>query len=149
MAERFSTQFIKQQGARRNTIESGGKFVNTFQDARGFEHALNSATVALADKNLVTSSLNSEQYFYAKSFYEKRGTTELTAITLAVLSLDAAKIRGVSVMRFLEPMKHSDNKSMDFESFVAANLFRPASSQQSFLVAKTNDDSHRSRDILP
>ena len=149
MAERFSTQFIKQQGARRNTVEDDGKFVNTFQDSKGFEQALNAATTALTDKTLVTSSLNSEQYFYAKSFYEGRGATEPTAITLAVLSMDAAKIKGESVMKFLEPMRLDYNGTMDFESIVAANLFRPKSSQQSYLVAKTNDNSYRSRDILP
>lgn len=148
MAERFSTQFIKQQGARRKTVSEGGKLVNTFQDSKGFEKSVNAAFVALTDKKLVTSSLNSEQYFYAKSFFQTRGSSETTAITLAVLSMDAAKIQGVSVMKFLEPLRTNSENRKNFESFVAINFFRPTSSKQAFLVQKTNDGSFRSRDII-
>ncbi len=149
MAERFSTQFLKQQGARRKTVEDAGRLVNTFQDRKGFEHALNAANTALMDKTLVSSSLNSEQYFFAKSFFQQRGLTETTAATMAVLSMDAAKIMEVSVMVFLEPMRKNPDANLDFEAYVAANLFRPNSSQQTYLLQKENVNSLRSRDILP
>jgi hypothetical protein len=147
MADRFSTEFLEQLGARRNTVSVDGTFVNTFQDRTGVEQALNAAATALSNNKLRPATLNIEEFLVAKCFYENRGLSETTATTMAVISLDAAKIQGMSVMKFLEPMRQ--NGSLSFESIVAANLLRPASSQQTFLVEKSNKKSPKARNVIP
>lgn len=148
MAQRLSTQIINQLGARRNTVTYAGRLVNAFQDATGAEKFFNAANIALGESGLVSDSLNIEEFYVAKSFFVRHGVSDTVAISMAVLSLDTAKIMGVSVMKALQPLNGTTQMVLSFETLVAGNYLRPASSKQTYLVAKDNADSLRSRDIV-
>jgi len=145
---RSGSEALEQFGATRTTVTSGNSMLNSFANSTGAEMFFNAANSALSSSGLVTSSLNSEAFFYAKGFFMRHGAPEPTAITMALIALDAAKVMGVSVVRALEPLAGTTGLVLSFETYVTANIFRPASSKQTYLVAKQNSNSYRAREIM-
>lgn len=147
MAERFSTQALKQLGAKRLTVDNDGRLENTFQDSTGTESYFNAANIALQDKTLISGAINVEQYFVAKCFFERKGASETSASTMALLVLDGAKSMGISAMKALEMFE--DNSSLrSYDIYAMTNIFRTASSQHTYMVEKSNKKSIRKRTIL-
>jgi hypothetical protein len=147
MAERFSTQALKQLGAKRLTINEDGRFSNTFQDGTGSESYFNAANIALQDKNLISGAINVEQYFVAKCFFERKGASSTAASTMALLVLDGARTMGISAMKALE-MFEDDSSLKRYDIYAMTNVFRSESAQHTYMLEKTNKKSIRNRTIL-
>ena len=149
MADRVSTQLLQQRGARRLTKDVNGALLNTFQARTGTESALNAANTALLGDHLVSAQLPMEKYFVIKSFFLGTGMSDQTAVTMAVVLLDAAKILRVSAMSLLDEIARNDDTLASFQMIVAINIVSPSDAQHTQLNTKDNANAFGNRNILP
>lgn len=148
MTNRFSTDILKRQGSRKRVRQIQDRFVNTFQSTFGNDKALELANVALSDKTLVGGQLKWNDFYAAKSFFNRRGLSESSAITMALLMIDVAKFADVGVMKIIEPLAAQDEVLFNLETYATLNFYRTPSSKQNLMVENDNSKSYRKRNIL-
>jgi hypothetical protein len=148
MINRFSTDILKRQGARKNVQYQDGKFVNTFQNSSGSEKATQPASVTLSDITLTPGSLSVEDYHSALAYFLQHGSSETAAQAMALVAIDSAKFRGIPINKVLYSTNSSDYVDMDLYAHVYMNLFRANSSRTTILVTNDNTASYRSRELL-
>lgn len=147
MINRFSTDSLKRQGAKKSVQYTEGRFINTFQNSSGTEKATQSASITLSDNTLVSGSIYVEDYHVALAFFCNNGTSVVSAETMALIAIDSAKLKNVTIAEFLNDFQ-SEKVNLDSYAHVYMNLLRPVTSQTSILLTNDNSSCYRKRDLL-
>lgn len=144
---RVSTEVLKRQGVQKKTLISGNRFIDRFPNGSGTERSLEAGNISLSNLRLEKSFISVDDFFVAKGYFLKNGTSESNAEMMALIVNDMAKAAEVSVSSFLY---NTDGLGilMNIQDYELMNVFRTPSNKMSILIPGSNSKCLRSRDII-
>lgn len=143
---RFSSGLLNQFGAQRKTALSNGAIVNKFSNSQGNEFSPNVESRMLTDKELTTGAVNENTYTAVQAYFESRGASLANSATMASITIDTAKLIGISPMLLLE---YTDNNEvvLSGDAYSSLNELRSASDQNQLVSDVNNRKSLKARSI--
>lgn len=146
---RFSVDIINRQGATKEVVNSGGSLQSTFSDGSGFNTSLDVSSLLLSSIGDSSSgSVNSDVFFALKSYYLKNNASDSSASSLALLTIDTAKVLNVTPMSLAEDITRSGQIMLSSDVYVVMNMFRSPSEKTNVLKVNDNSKSFRKRNVI-
>lgn len=145
---RFSTQLLEQHGAERKVQLQEGNFSNVYENGTGAETFSSPDTTVLGTSGLVPGAVNTNIFSAVYGYYQGRGIGTSQAKTLALLTIDSAKLQGVSPISLLEGISSGKVKFSN-ETIAAMNQLRSPSSQTARATNINNRQSNISASVKP
>lgn len=149
---RFSSQLLNYRGSEKKIRLIGDTLQNTFDNSStGSDVAVGIDSASLATNTLQKGSIKGIVYSALKAFFVSRGVGVTNANALALLTIDAAKISGVSPMSVIEDILQKNSKKIQFKNdiIISHNLLREPGNQLGKTNTVNNKKSFQARLIKP
>lgn len=145
---RVSTSLVRYLGAEVSARSTRGSLRNTVKAGQGSEIVSPADAQRVFNTGLTPASVNVNEFTAARGYFENRGATPLAAKAMALVMVDSAKARGVSVMKLLDGSDTQKIKLLESETYNYINQLRDGTSQLSGSKAVDNRTSVRARYLL-
>lgn len=143
---RASTRVSKFQGLDAKLVEANGRLINKFEGGTGKEKTT-SVSNYLLDAT-IPSSVDPMTYAVLTGLYAQRGANERYSRVLALLTIDSAKLQGVSPLSIV-PKLSQGNLSFSDELLYLINLLGDTSTRLARTTTVSNSRSFKSSYIKP
>lgn len=143
---RFSSSLLNQFGAQRRSVVSNGTISNEFTFSRGNESFPNIESRYLTDKTLTTGAFGEDTYTAVQAYFESRGVAKANAAAMASITMDTAKMMGVSPLLLLEVTEPNKIK-ISGDAYNSLNDLRGAGDQNQIVSDVNNQKSLKARSI--
>ena len=144
---RYSTDAIRQLGAKRKVITANGRRKNFFDSRKGGEKFYSPENVILNDNRVKIESYPEVKFFVVKAYFQKRGSSDSNAETLAMLIFDIARLEKVDPLVLLESLP-SGKVGLSDIAYLSMNVLRPVDSQHQKVSDVNNRKSLKAKNIL-
>ena len=138
MAERNSSIAKAYRGKDIKTTLSKGGYTTSYGEEKGMPAELSK----LLDNATVPASVKPVEFNTIKAYYLRKGASNKNASTLALLTIDAAKINGVTPMTLLGPFDDSPI-TLDETILYTLNKFGNTTSMLGTAQLKDNSQSYK------
>lgn len=138
---RASTRVSKFQGANATIIKTTDKFVPAFPGGTGSERT-QPASAFLADAT-VPAYVDTLTFNVVKSFYVTKGASDRQSSVLALLTIDSARVNGVSPMKMLDQLNIAELRLSDDLMYII-NILNESTSKVATAVVLSNNLSYKS-----
>lgn len=145
---RVSTSLVRYLGAEVSAKSTRGALRNTVRSGQGNEIVQPADAQRVFNTGLTPASVNVGEFDAARGYFENRGATPLAAKAMALVMADAAKARGISVMKLLDGSDKTSIKLLEAETYNYINQLRDGTSQLSGSAPTDNRKSVRARYLL-
>jgi predicted RecB family nuclease len=144
---RFSSTMLSQRGAQKKITNNSGSVNNTYKNGTGNEFYPSPENVALNNNQTVSGAFSENTYTAIYGFFQSRGASTANAATMASITLDIAKMDGVSPWDIIIDVSKQLRIHTDY--YTSLNALRSADDQQARMSSINNDKSFVSRSIKP
>ena len=146
---RVSTSLVRYLGAEVSARNTRGSLRNIVKSGQGSEIVSPADAPRASNLNLTNASVNIAEFDAARGYFENRGAAPLAAKSMALVMVDVAKAKSVSVMKLLDGSDTQSIKLLEADTYNYINQLRDGTSQLSGSNSTNNNTSVRARYLLP
>lgn len=149
MANRNSARLLSNLGAEIFATEGGGSFKNVVKNGQGGERTPGAGLARFQGQQVESASIHIAEYQLAQAHLQRRGAAPLAINTMALVLLDVAKAKGVSILTLLDSATPEQLSLLEAETYRFVNLLREKTSYLTGANPINNAQSYRARYLLP
>ena len=148
-AKRNSTRLLNNLGAEIFATVGGTSFKNVVRNGQGGERTPGAALDRFQGQQVTSATIHIAEFEIAQAHLQRRGAAPLAIKTMALVLLDVAKAKGISIMTLLDTATPEQLSLLEAETYRFVNLLREKTSQLTGVSAVNNAASLRARYLLP
>jgi len=143
---RFSSTMLRQGGAQKRITNNAGSVNNTYTNGTGVEFFPSPDNIALGGVPLTAGAFSENTYTAIYGFFQSRGASTANAATMASITMDIAKMEGVSPWDVV--IDNGTKLNINPLYYTSLNALRGPGDQQQRMSSIKNSKSLVSRSIM-